>query len=534
MSAVLMLASYSWIGWGPFTTWTVLAVLLVVYYLMWSQSRNVRLVNALPGPDFLPFLGNFLDLNVDLDEFLKLVHFDWVKKYGPIYRAWGGFRPVAILSSPELMEPILVSQKLITKATEYSYLSPWLGNCMFLTTGARWKNRRRLLTPAFHFQILNSFVDVFNEKSDDCARQLNRAIDIHRDAEFDVFPIMTQCALDIICETSMGRQTRSEEEKAIYVKNLHRIGQIVMERGIRPWLTFDWIYQFSTLGRENQRCVTALHAFTNQVIKDRREALKREAKTSQDNNNVQEEKCDAPKRLAFLDLLIKASETNADFNDDDIREEVDTVMFAGHDTTASAMTWFLYCIAKHPEHQQMVMEEVDQVFGGDAERPCSTQDAAQLKYLECCIKETLRLYPSVPAVMRSLTEDIDIGGYTLPAGVSVALMIYGMHHSPLVYPDPEAFKPERFLPENCVGRHPYAFIPFSAGPRNCIGQKYGILEIKIVLANLMRQFRFAVADMSQPMLTPSSEVVLKPKHGVPLIVSKRTTVDGVNQSRSNY
>jgi cytochrome P450 family 4 len=70
---------------------------------------------------------------------------------------------------------------------------------MFLTTGARWKNRRRLLTPAFHFQILNSFVDVFNEKSDDCARQLNRAIDIHRDAEFDVFPIMTQCALDIIC-----------------------------------------------------------------------------------------------------------------------------------------------------------------------------------------------------------------------------------------------------------------------------------------------------------------------------------------------
>lgn len=118
---------------------------------------------------------------------------------------------------------------------------------MFLTTGARWKNRRRLLTPAFHFQILNSFVDVFNEKSVDCARELERSIEIHGDAEFDVFPIMTQCALDIICgesnryadlrqskmtishffffnssETSMGRQTRSEEEKAVYVKNLHR------------------------------------------------------------------------------------------------------------------------------------------------------------------------------------------------------------------------------------------------------------------------------------------------------------------------
>lgn len=242
------------------------------------------------------------------------------------------------------------------------------------------------------------------------------------------------------------------------------------------------------------------------------------------NNNVEEDKTDAPKeRLAFLDLLIKASENGAELSDDDIREEVDTVMFAGHDTTASAMTWFLYCIARHPEQQQMVMDEVDQLFG-DSDRPCTTQDATELKYLECCIKETLRLYPSVPAVMRCLTEDVEIGGYTLPAGVSVALMIYGMHHNPSVYPDPEEFKPERFLPENSVGRHPFSFIPFSAGPRNCIGQKYGLLEIKVVLVNLLRRFRFSVKDASTPMLIPSSEVVLKPKNGVPLILSKRTVI----------
>ena len=133
------------------------------------------------------------------------------------------------------------------------------------------------------------------------------------------------------------------------------------------------------------------------------------------------------------------------------------------------MTWFLHCIARHPEEQQQVVDELDRVFGDDLSRPCTAQDTTELKYLECCIKETLRLYPSVPAVMRCLTEDVDLGGYHIPAGASVALMFYGMHHNPDVYSDPESFRPERFLPEQSAGRHPFAFVPFSAGPRNCIG-----------------------------------------------------------------
>ena len=115
-----------------------------------------------------------------------------------------------------------------------------------------------------------------------------------------------------------------------------------------------------------------------------------------------------------------------------------------------------------------------------------------------------------------------LGGYTIPAGTSVGLLFYGMHHNPRVYPDPDHFKPERFLPENSAGRHPYAFVPFSAGPRNCIGQKYGMLEVKVVLANLLRHFRFSVNESTPELQTPSSEIVLKPPNGMNLVVSLRT------------
>ena len=123
----------------------------------------------------------------------------WIAEHGPIYRAWAGPRPVVTIASPQLMEPILCSQKHITKGFEYSFLSSWLGDCMFLTTGQRWKARRKLLTPAFHFQILHSFFDVFNEQALQLVQVLERIVSQEAGEAADIFPLVTKCALDIIC-----------------------------------------------------------------------------------------------------------------------------------------------------------------------------------------------------------------------------------------------------------------------------------------------------------------------------------------------
>ena len=116
---------------------------------------------------------------------------------------------------------------------------------------------------------------------------------------------------------------------------------------------------------------------------------------------------------------------------------------------------------------------------------------------------------------------INSGGYVLPKGLSVGLLFYGMHRNPELYPDPDVFKPERFLPEQSTGRHPYAFLPFSAGPRNCIGQKYALFELKVVLSWLLRKFQFSVPNPLDPEARASSEIVLKPVDGIHLIVTPR-------------
>ncbi|KAI9563273.1 hypothetical protein GHT06_010731 [Daphnia sinensis] len=488
------------------SVWLILPAIAIFYYWKWSRSRTVRLLNAIPGPKALPVLGNLLDLNVYNEDFYKDMGIDWVKMYGPIYRIWLGPRPIVILASAELVQKLLSSSKYCTQSSDYSHLSSWLGNSMFMTTGTHWKNRRRIVRPGFHTQNFDSFIDIFNEKSSMCAEEFERIVEAKPDTAIDVTHLMTKCALNIICETAMG-QTKQETEKEVYLNNMERFCQIFTERVHRPWLSNDWIYKMSSLRRECDRCVNALHAFTNKVARDRREMLERCTNNYSDhfpNSVIEDEKPHLTSRFAIVDRLIEASSRQ----------------MKGYDTTSVAMAWFLYLIAKHPENQQLIVDELDSVFSGNRERPCTIQDVPELKYMECCIKETLRLYPSVPSLMRKLIQDVELDGYTIPAGVTIIPIFYAIHHNPCIYPDPEAFKPERFFPENSNGRHPFAFIPFSAGPRNCLGQKYAMMELKVVFANLLRRVQFSVSD---PAMSDAAEIgmTLKPKYGVRLIVSKR-------------
>nr|CAD7198090.1 unnamed protein product [Timema douglasi] len=185
----------------------------------------------------------------------------------------------------------------------------------------------------------------------------------------------------------------------------------------------------------------------------------------------------------------------------------------------SAICFALWCLAKNQDVQDMVLKEIESVVDCK-DRALVYRDLQEMKYLEKVIKETLRLFPSVAVFGRKLNQDVQIDNYTLPKGSSVGIMAYSMHRDSKLYPEPEKFNPERFDLINLVqGRHPYQYIPFSAGPRNCIGQKFAMLAMKTILAKVVRCYKVLPSEGSD--LKLKLDVVLKSCNGIVLKLEQR-------------
>ncbi|EEC16309.1 cytochrome P450, putative, partial [Ixodes scapularis] len=185
----------------------------------------------------------------------------------------------------------------------------------------------------------------------------------------------------------------------------------------------------------------------------------------------------------------------------------------GHDTTAVGISWALYMIGLHHHVQERIQTELENIFGTDTERNATMNDIRSMKYLECVLKESQRLFPSVPLIARLLQQDWKYDKYIMPKGTVCLVSIYSLHRDPDAFPNPEEFIPERFLPENCTGRHPFAYVPFSAGPRNCIGQRFAMMEMKTLVSRILRNFTLHSMDQRDKVQL-AAELVLRPRDGL--------------------
>ncbi|TSP25389.1 Cytochrome P450 4V2 [Bagarius yarrelli] len=425
-------------------------------------------MKPIPGMEgAFPFIGNALQFKVNAGDFFnQIIEGTNENRHRPLVKVWVGPIPFLVLYHAETIEAVLSNSKNLDKSYPYKFLHPWLGTGLLTSTGDKWRRRRKMLTPTFHFSILTDFLEVMNEQSDILIQKMLK----HVGGEpFNCFSYITLCALDIICETAMGKKIYAQSNAdSEYVQTVYKMSDIITRRQRAPWWWPDWIYNMFGEGKEHAKRLRILHSFTEGVIKEKAEYASKASDSDSDHG--------PRKRRAFLDMLLKTrDDAGAALSHEDIQEEVDTFMFEGHDTTASSMNWALHLLGSYPEVQKKIQAELQEVFDG----------------------------------------------FKVPEGVNAVIIPYALHRDPRFFPDPEEFRPERFLPENSTGRHPYAYIPFSAGARNCIGQRFALMEEKVVLATVLRHFEVQ-ACQSREELRPLGELILRPEKGIWIQLEKRT------------
>ncbi|XP_002034036.2 probable cytochrome P450 4aa1 [Drosophila sechellia] len=441
------------------------------YATLNTYLRSVLLSLRLTGPPSLPFLGNcMLVTDKDLMRRCAGKAFDL---YGSLVRIWVLLFPFFAVLEPEDLQVILSSKKHTNKVFFYRLMHNFLGDGLITSSGSKWSNHRRLIQPAFHHNLLEKFIDTFVDASQSLYENLDaEAVG----TEINIAKYVNNCVLDILNEAVLGVPIKKRgQDVAMMEDSPFRQGKIMMPaRFTQPWLLLDGIYHWTKMANDELNQKKRLNDFTRKMIQRRRQI--------QNNNNGNSE------RKCLLDHMIEISESNPDFTEEDIVNEACTFMLAGQDSVGAAVAFTLFLLTQNPECQDRCVLELATIFE-DSNRAPTMTDLHEMRYMEMCIKEALRLYPSVPLIARKLGEEVRLAKHTLPAGSNVFICPYATHRLAHIYPDPEKFQPERFSPENSENRHPYAFLPFSAGPRYCIGNRFAIMEIKTIVSRLLRSYQ---------------------------------------------
>nr|AHL88991.1 cytochrome p450 4EC1 [Brachionus koreanus] len=420
----------------------------------------------------VPFVGHKFHLTKKrtelYDYFLELS--DGFKNE-PFWCLWIGTIPIAIIHHCDIVDAFFTTSQHTKKSWQYNLVHPWLGSGLLISEGDKWYSRRRLLTKAYHFEILEKFNEIMNEHADLLIQKFEKLIKDKK--KIEIFKESKLCTLDIICETAMGVNLESQKSTNLdYVWCVDKASKLLNDRFNAPWYWADFVYYKTEPGKEFKKCLDVLHNFTKDII------LKRDAEF--DDLNYE-----SKGKFAFLDILLAAKRNDSDLTFQDIQDEVDTFMFEGHDTTASGLAWTVLLLAEYPTIQENLYREIEKELG-NGNKQLTSNDLRKLKYLDCVIKESMRLYPPVPYIGRTITEDCVIGGHKFKKNDPVIIAVCSIHRDGRFFPHPEKFDPDRFLNESELNKHPYCYIPFSAGRRNCIGQKFAMMELKIILTSLVR------------------------------------------------
>ncbi len=403
------------------------------------------------------------------------------RDYGDIVQYRATPEQAYLLNHPDFVKQVLVSNgRNYTKETHLNkhMLSSVTGQGLLTSENPLWRKQRRLIQPFFHRSYLANFADLMVEATNEMLARVDACASQHE--PFDIANEMMTLTLNIVSRALFGYDIAEQSD---------RIGEAVNT--------------LVEIGKPKRRRFQEMA----QVLDDIVYGLI-DQRLAQPHREQQD----------LLDMLIQAryEDSGERMEKRQVRDEVMSLLIAGHETTANTLSWLWYLLGQYPEIVEEIEAELELVLNGRS--PIIT-DFPNLEYCNKVIKESMRLYPSAWSISRHTVADDEIGGYHIPAGAIVALSPYTLHRHPAFWPDPEKFDPERFTPEQEAARHRYAYIPFGAGARKCIGDQFALMESIIILPMMLQKFRLHLVP-DHP-IEEHALVTLRAKHGILMTATRK-------------
>jgi cytochrome P450 len=440
-----------------------------------------------PGPRDLPVFGNTHRYSRDPFTFIETL----TRSYNGLSTFTLGSERTYLVTDPTDIERVLVSEvsrfrKAQTMRT--GSIDDLLGDGLLMSGGEFWRRQRQRAQPAFAPGRVANF-------GEEIAGYAETMLDGWNEGDIvAIDPAMARITVKVIVSVMFGTELDDPTTETVQ-NNLEPLGKM-FEPKAAQFLLPEWVPTRERI--EFERAVDNLEGVLDSLVRQRR--------GTEDGE------------MDLLSILLRAQGEVDEVTDELVRDELMTMLLAGHDTTALSLTYTWYLLAQHPEIERRVHDEIDDVLGGE---PPTADDVRDLDLTERVIQEAMRLYPPVYTIFREPSEDVRLGGYDVPEGSLVMLPQWGVHRDPRWYDDPETFDPDRWTSDRASNRPNYSYFPFGGGPRHCIGKHLSMLEAQMILATVAQNYRLRLAPEQSAELDFAPSLTMHPSEPIRMEVQRR-------------
>jgi cytochrome P450 len=410
----------------------------------------------------------------------------YTELFGDTFRCYlGGIKEVMVTTNPAVIQHVLKinSENYQKSEIQVKRMGHFLGKGLLTTHGEAWRTQRRLIQKGFDRKQLEALSSIMQDSLTESLREFDRQV---RLGPVDIYPQLMRMTFAMVARSLFGARLKDEDIDLVS-HTICTVQGFIVRQTLQPYLN-PWFAVSGEL-RKHEEMRAQADSILMQYIKRRR---------------------NEPPGNDLLQTLMDARYSDGEgMSDELVLSESMQLLVAGHETSSNALSWLLYLLSSRPDCLEKVRQELDAVLG---DSPLTYVEVPRFEFTSQVIYEALRLYPPFWMVDRTAVADDRVGDLAIPRGSTVIVFVYGAHHAPRYWHDPESFDPDRFSKANEKLQPPFTYLPFGAGPRGCIGGNYAMLQILMILGSLLRQYDLQLTPGQD--IEPRSMVILRPKHGI--------------------